>query len=52
LEGSIRASKEEYEQLPPYMKALASWEVCISSNLPNFKLLYMQITKAQAKKRT
>ncbi|KAG2643587.1 hypothetical protein PVAP13_2KG345302, partial [Panicum virgatum] len=23
----IRASKEEYEQLPPYMKSLASWEV-------------------------
>ncbi|PAN21966.1 hypothetical protein PAHAL_3G503300 [Panicum hallii] len=22
----IRASKEEYEQLPPYMKSLASWE--------------------------
>lgn len=23
----IRASKEEYEQLPPYMKSLATWEV-------------------------
>ncbi|KAF8657081.1 hypothetical protein HU200_060419 [Digitaria exilis] len=23
----LRASKEEYEQLPPYMKSLASWEV-------------------------
>uniref|UniRef100_A0A0A9GP14 Uncharacterized protein n=1 Tax=Arundo donax TaxID=35708 RepID=A0A0A9GP14_ARUDO len=22
----IRASKEEYEQLPPYMKTLTSWE--------------------------
>ncbi|KAK3140283.1 hypothetical protein QOZ80_5AG0398650 [Eleusine coracana subsp. coracana] len=26
VEGLIRASKEEYEQLPSYMKALASWE--------------------------
>ena len=24
---AITASKEEYEQLPPYMKSLASWEV-------------------------
>ncbi|KQJ85720.1 uncharacterized protein LOC100833636 [Brachypodium distachyon] len=24
--GKIRASKEQYEQLPPYMKTLASWE--------------------------
>ncbi|ONM32755.1 hypothetical protein ZEAMMB73_Zm00001d041268 [Zea mays] len=27
FEGVIRASKEDYEQLPPYMKSLASWEV-------------------------
>ncbi|NP_001232843.1 uncharacterized protein LOC100193587 [Zea mays] len=26
FEGVIRASKEDYEQLPPYMKSLASWE--------------------------
>ncbi|KQK11085.1 uncharacterized protein LOC100824369 [Brachypodium distachyon] len=25
-QGMIRASKEQYEQLPPYMKTLASWE--------------------------
>lgn len=26
FQGMIRASQEEYEQLPPYMKTLASWE--------------------------
>ncbi|TVU48938.1 hypothetical protein EJB05_00224 [Eragrostis curvula] len=26
LEGLIMVSKEEYEQLPPYMRTLASWE--------------------------
>jgi len=26
MKEMIRASKEEYEQLPPYMKSLASWE--------------------------
>ncbi|KAI4988547.1 hypothetical protein ZWY2020_030177 [Hordeum vulgare] len=25
-DGMIRASKEEYDKLPPYMKSLASWE--------------------------
>ncbi|XP_020194598.1 uncharacterized protein [Aegilops tauschii subsp. strangulata] len=26
FQGMIRASKEEYDKLPPYMKTLASWE--------------------------
>nr|XP_051184335.1 uncharacterized protein LOC127298524 isoform X4 [Lolium perenne] len=26
FQGMIRASKEQYEQLPPYMRTLASWE--------------------------
>ncbi|KAG2560490.1 hypothetical protein PVAP13_8KG063984 [Panicum virgatum] len=44
----ITASKEEYEQLPPYMKSLASWEVltleynaCIMSSLCNRRPLVL-----------
>uniref|UniRef100_A0A804N4I9 Spindle and kinetochore-associated protein 3 n=1 Tax=Zea mays TaxID=4577 RepID=A0A804N4I9_MAIZE len=31
-QGVIRASKEDYEQLPPYMKSLASWEGSVALN--------------------
>lgn len=35
----IRASKEDYEQLPPYMKSLASWEVRICFTTLTFVIL-------------